>query len=405
MKVLLINPNRFKSPPVPPIGLEHLAASLEMAGHDAYILDLCFSREPIADLDKAMVSFHPEVVGVTVRNVDTVLFRTNEFFLDEIREIIEYVKSRYEVKVIIGGTGVSANPEEILKYMNADYAVCGPAEDVINEVLDKIRFPEKTAPVRRSEYRYDIFCPRKLGKIDYGKYYDLGGVAGFETHKGCGSSCVYCLEANSLVSFKDYRDVIDEIRSIVDSGYNRFHLCDSEFNEDLDYCIDFCSALQNADLHIDWALYMKPVNYSKKLLHLMKKTGVSLIKLTVDSWKKCPLYYTDIEKIIFMAKSCGLNIVVDFLTGFPYEDEDTLKRYLDMFRRVQPDSVGINTYLRLYKSLQITKVIVGDPELRRNLIGNTGNDAFIKPVFYNHVSTERLNELIAGDRMFRIQGL
>jgi hypothetical protein len=30
---------------------------------------------------------------------------------------------------------------------------------------------------------------------------------------------------------------------------------------------------------------------------------------------------------------------------------------------------------------------------------------FVKPVFYNHISTEKLKELINGDALFRIEGL
>ncbi len=405
MRILLINPNRYKSPPVPPIGLEHIAASLDKSGHDAEILDLCFSANPFDDLDRVMGSFKPDIVGVTVRNVDTVLFQTNEFFLDQIKSIIDYVKSRHGLKVIIGGAGVSANPQGILEYLNADFAVCGPGEDVIGDLLEKILTSDNFGRVHCRKNRYDIFCPRKPGKVDYRKYYELGGVGGFETHKGCGSSCVYCIEANTNVSFKSISDVIDEIRAFVDAGFNRFHLCDSEFNEDLDYCIDFCGALKNTNVDIHWAVYMKPANYNKKLFRLMKETGVSLITLTVDSWKKCSLYYSDIEKIIFTAKSCGLKIMVDFLTGFPYEDEDTLTRYLSMFRRLQPDSVGINTYIRLYKSLQITKIVLNDPSLRNKIIRNAEDDTFVRPVFYNHVSSERLKELIAGDRIFRMEGL
>ena len=58
MKVLLINPNRYKFPPAPPIGLEYLAACLEQKGHTAEILDLCFSEniyEEINDNHKAVV--------------------------------------------------------------------------------------------------------------------------------------------------------------------------------------------------------------------------------------------------------------------------------------------------------------------------------------------------------------
>lgn len=404
MKVLLINPNRYKSPPVPPIGLEYIAGALEERGHEAEIVDLCFSDSQYDDLGRAVAAFTPDIVGVTVRNVDSVLYQTNEFFLDEIRDIIGYLKSRYALRVVIGGTGISADPEGIREYLNADYAVAGPGEDAVNELLEVIQKANNVQRIHRRKYAYYISCPRRRSGVDYKKYVDLGGVAGFETHKGCGSSCVYCIEANSRVSFKNLRDVVGEIKSLVESGCKRFHLCDSEFNEDLDYSIEFCTALKDSGMDIDWAVYMKPANYNKKLFRLMKETGVSLITLTVDSWKKCPLYWSDIEKIIFNAKSFGIKMVVDFLTGFPYEDEDILEFYLDLFRRTGPHSVGINTFIRLYKSLQITDIILRDSKLWDNLIGDTAERTFLKPVFYNQIGTERLKEIIKGDSMFRIEG-
>jgi hypothetical protein len=406
MRVLLINPNRYKFPPVPPIGLEHVAAVIGEGGHVCEILDLCFSDSPYEDMDKSIVSFKPDIAGVTVRNVDTVLYQTNEFFLNEIRDIISHMRRLWGLKVIVGGTGVATDPEGVLEYLGADYAVVGPAEGAINELLDDIDRGENVEQrIRLRKYRYDISCPRRPDQIDYGKYVEHGGIAGFDTHKGCSSSCVYCIEANTKVSFKRIQDVVWEIRRLVDAGYKRFHLCDSEFNEDLDYALDFCNALKKEGLGIDWALYMKPANYNKKLFRLMKESGVSLITLTVDSWKKCPLYWTDIERIVFTARSMGLKIVVDFLTGFPYEDEETLLFYLDLFRRVRPDSVGINAYVRLYRKLQITDIILRDEALRKNLIGYGKDGDLVLPVFYNQLTPERLGELIKGEQLFRIEGL
>jgi len=405
MKVLLINPNMYRFPPVPPIGIEHLAARLEEGGHVVRVLDLCFSPDPYRDLEGAVLSFGPEIAGVTVRNIDTVLYETNEFFLDEIRNLIGRIKSEFGLKVVIGGTGLMTDPEGVLDYLDADYAVVGPADDVVNDLLEEFSGGGEPAKIWRRKYRYDIACPRRRQVIDYGAYFSHGGIAGFETHKGCGSSCVYCLEANSYVSFKAISDVILEIRDLVDAGFSRFHLCDPEFNEDLDYCTEFCTALKRSGVKIDWALYLKPANYNRRLFKLMKETGVSLITLTVDSWRKCSLYYADIEKIVFMAKAEGLKIVVDFLAGFPHEEESTLVYFLDMFRRLGPDSVGINTYIRLYKSLQITPVIMGDPGLRKYILGDSVNSFFIRPVFYNHVNPGRLRELIGGDKIFRIEGM
>jgi tRNA A37 methylthiotransferase MiaB len=381
-----------------------MAASVERGGHESMILDLCFSGAPQRELDEAIGEFRPDVAAVTVRNVDTVLYRDNEFFLDDIKDLVGRVKKRYGLRVIVGGSGVSVDPEGVLDYLQADYAVAGPGEDKINELLERIQSSEGIPKVHRRKYSYEISCPRTRDGIDYGRYYERGGIAGFETHKGCSSSCVYCTEANTNVSLKNIPDVIEEITGFSSSGFRRFHLCDAEFNEDIDYCTDFLGALRDARLGIDWAVYMKPANYNKRLFRLMKETGVSLITLTVDSWKKCTLYYSDIEKIIFIAKSCGLKIVVDFLGGFPYEDENTLVWYLDLFRRLQPDSVGVNTYIRLYSKLPITKIIMNDQQLKKSLLGYSGDETLITPVFYNHVDPARLRELIGRDKLFRIEG-
>lgn len=405
MRVLLINPNRYKYPPVPPIGLEHVAGTLDESGHKTEILDLCFSDSPYEEMDKSVVSFKPDIVGMSVRNVDTVLYQTNEFFLDGVRDLISHIRRLWGLKVIVGGTGVTTDPEGVLEYLGADYAVSGPAEGCINELLaDILRRENLNKRIRLRNYRYDISCPRRPDKIDYGRYFRNGGIAGFDTHKGCSSSCVYCSEANTKVSVKKIQDVVGEIRHLAGSGCKRFHLCDSEFNEDLDYALDFCKALKEEGLGIEWALYMKPANYNKKLFRLMKESGVSLITLTVDSWKKCPLYWGDIEKIIFLAKSSGLRIIVDFLCGFPYEEDETFFFYLDLFRRVQPDSVGINTYIRLYRKLQIADIILKDEGLRKNVIGYRNGGGLVEPVFYNHLTPERLGELIKGEPLFRIEG-
>ncbi|MBI5640685.1 MAG: cobalamin B12-binding domain-containing protein [Nitrospirae bacterium] len=404
MKLLLINPNRYRKPPVPPIGLEYVAGFLEAEGHKTEVLDLCFSEKPLDDIDRAARSFLPEAVGITVRNIDSVLYQANEFYLDEIRGFIEYIKTTFDLEVIIGGAAISANPEGVLEYLNADYAISGPAEDVISEVINDIQNNNRSRRIYRRKYGYEISCPRKMAIKDYRIYADHGGIAGFETHKGCGSSCIYCIEADTPVAFRRPREVIDEIRQLVNSGFSRFHLCDAEFNEDIDYCLDFCAELRGSGMEIDWSAYMKPSQYNKKLVRVLKDTGLSLITLTVDSWKKCPLYWSDIERLIFSAKSCGIKVLVDFLTGFPYEEEDTLLWYLDMFRRLQPDGVSINTYIRLYKSTRITELILNDSRLKKYLIGNTGELSMIMPVFYNQINPDRLSELIKGDRLFRVEG-
>ncbi len=405
MRVLLVNPNRYRHPPVPPLGLECLAASLEAHGHDAEILDLCFAGDVRAAVECAVRSFRPDIAGVTVRNIDTVLYHTNEFFLDEIKDVIGYLKGDHHLPVLVGGSGLPADPGGILEYLGADYAVSGPAEAVIDGILRRIGNGVSPGTVFKGAFRSGVSCRRLRHGIDYKRYFEEGGVAGFETHKGCSSDCVYCLEAKRPVSFKKIEDVIDEIRVLVEAGYDHFHLCDSEFNEDADYATAFCSALREAGLNIRWALYMKPLYASKSFFKLLRDCGVYLVTIAVDSWRKCTLYWEDYEKCVFAAKAHGIRVAVDFLTGFPHETEDEIREYVDILKKPLPDSVGVNTYIRLYRGLKITDIILGDPALRNRLVGQTEPLSLIRPVFYNQIPSEKLSDLIGGDPLFRIDGL
>lgn len=273
--------------------------------------------------------------------------------------------------------------------------------DVINTLKGAINYGK----VIHGTFSTEQSCPRRPDLVDYGKYYDEGGVAGFETHKGCSSSCVYCLEAKTHVSFRRSEDVIEEIRGLVEKGYDHFHLCDSEFNESLDYSLEFCSALKKSGMPMKWAVYMKPGNINEQQLQLLKDTGVYLITLSVDSWKRGLEYQSQVEHFISTVKPFGIKLAVDFLTGFPYENDDTVLRWMDLFRKAKPDTVGINTYIRLHTALRLTDIILKDIQLRDSLLGDTHDKTFIKPVFYNRIPTDKLVQLINSDPLFRIEGV
>ncbi|MFA6471947.1 MAG: cobalamin-dependent protein, partial [Candidatus Latescibacterota bacterium] len=80
MKILLINPNRYRTPPVPPLGLEYLSDALKKTRHTCRILDLCFEENAIEAIESAVRDFNPDTAGLTIRNIDTVLFENNIFF-------------------------------------------------------------------------------------------------------------------------------------------------------------------------------------------------------------------------------------------------------------------------------------------------------------------------------------
>ncbi len=56
--------------PVVPNGVACVASALEAAGHEVRVADLCFARDPHAKAREAARAARPDVIGISVRNLD-----------------------------------------------------------------------------------------------------------------------------------------------------------------------------------------------------------------------------------------------------------------------------------------------------------------------------------------------
>lgn len=411
LKILLINPNRMLNPPVIPIGLEYLATALENHNHDVNILDLCFTSSPMEALDNNLKKEKYDIIGFSIRNIDSCIYFNNEFYLPEFKNLINSVK-KYEAPVVLGGAGFSAMPNEILEYLQADYGIIGPGEKSFPEFLElwqKGKIENKIF----NGWNYgldDSLINIRAKKVDYQQYLTNEGIIGFSTHTGCQNQCPYCIEAGTKVSFKKIANIIEEIEYLVNMGYTHFHLCDSEFNSDLNFSIEFCEVLAKKSLPLKWTLYMKPYPYNERLFQVLHESNAYLITLSVDSDKITQTLnnysYADLAKIIDYCKKYKIELAIDLLTGYSYETIDSTKEMLEFFQKNRPKTVGISFYYRIFKNTALEKTIRNDLALQKNLTRvQSVEENFLKPIFFNRLEYKDLQELIAGDELFRIAGI
>src|SRR5450759_958781 len=140
-KILLINSNRFKHPwPVIPFGLICIATVLETNGsHNIYFLDLCFSLNCNEDIQKAVRNFVPDVIGISIRNIDDTGGYNTHFLLEDVKnDVIDYCRKEFSGPIIIGGPSVGISGREMLDYFDLEYAVRGDGEAVMLEFVKRI---------------------------------------------------------------------------------------------------------------------------------------------------------------------------------------------------------------------------------------------------------------------------
>ena len=206
---------------------------------------------------------------------------------------------------------------------------------------------------------------------------------------------------------------MEEIEYLVKLGYTHFHLCDSEFNSDLNYSIEFCESLGKKSLYLNdfkWTLYMKPFPYNERLFQLLHESNAYLITLSVDSDRRTQTLnnysYIDLAKIIDFCNKYNIELAIDMLTGYPYETIDSTKKMIDFFQKNRPKTVGISFYYRIYKNTALEKLIRNDPELQKLLTRvYSEEDNYLEPVFFSQYIQEDLEELINDDELFRIAGI
>lgn len=288
--VVLVNPNKV-FPPIAPYALDVLTTSLETAGFTVEVIDLTFRRDEWeTDLREYFADRNPLLVGVTVRNTDTVYAYEQRPFVNEHKEIIDAVKRFTDAPIVAGGVGFSTMPFALVDYFDIDFGVKGPGEVILCELAEALR-TERTKRTERAERTDDsgpsavqavpglivnerggevvrippaqLLAGREEAatiqvtghnesrawqadttaayrrrsevrfRVDNLAYYRAGGLGSILTKNGCVYRCTQCVEPDAKgtrFARREVTAVVDEMEMLTDQGIYDLHTTDSEFN-------------------------------------------------------------------------------------------------------------------------------------------------------------------------------
>ncbi|WP_371501710.1 tryptophan 2-C-methyltransferase [Kitasatospora sp. NBC_00374] len=410
--VLLVNPNKVH-PPIAPYALDVLTTSLEAAGFEVEVLDLTFHRE---DWKSCLAEYFavrsPMLIGVTVRNTDTVYAFEQRPFVGEHKEIITEIKRLTDAPIVGGGIGFSTMPFALVDYFGINYGVKGPGERIICDLADalatgrdpatvaglirntpqgvfrvppavlSVRHGMPAAPLPAGQFEPRVWqvdtaatYVRRSGapyKVDNLLYYQRGGLGGILTKNGCTYRCSHCVEPDAKgvrTGRREVESVVDEMQSLAAQGILDQHTTDSEFNLAISHAKSLLREIVRRR-HADPAnplndlrlwVYCQPSPFDEEFADLLAAAGCRGVNVGSDhvrkdmlqGWKvteKGTTYYdfADTERLVRLCHERGMLTMVEALFGMPGETPESMRDCVEAFMALDATVTGFSLGLRLF---------------------------------------------------------
>lgn len=415
MKVLLVSANRERSPyPVFPIGLAFVAAPLKAAGHELDAIDLCFETKPEAALASAMESFLPDVVVLSLRNIDNVTWPVCRSYLAGVREIVELCGAR--APVVVGGSGFSLMPLKILATIGADFGVVGEGEEILPLLLQRIERRESAAglPGVVIKGKGDFLPPMPVEEIgvpdrrlfDVARYQREGGMANVQTKRGCPFACIYCtyplLEGHN-VRLRPIGEIIAEIRFLQDHcGVSYIYFVDDIFNYPADFASALCRSMKAEGFSINWSAFINPAFISPLLLDEMLAAGCDAVEYGTESGSPLMLRnlgkafsVEDVRSASLLCRGRGVDFAHYILFGGPGETRETVLESFRLMDELEPTAVIAMTGIRIYPGTPLHRTALDEGVVN-------ADTNLLEPVFYiSQPLRDELAALVTGEAVKR----
>ena len=399
MKILLVATNqadrfmdRMVVRPVP-IGLAYLAAAVDEGRHELRVLDLMFSEDGPGDVEDAVREFGPELVGLSIRNLDNQSSSNSVWNLPGVREIVERVRGESEATVLCGGPAFSILPGECLEYVGADLGIAGDAAEAFATLVDRLESGEDYRDVPGIVYRRDdgevavsegrfvsdFHNFPRLDLLDMRRYNGSGFGVGVVTKL----AQAYYPTLDSSFDGSDWRarpagEVVEEIAALNrDFGINKVFFIDSGFNVPADAAKALCIAILESGLKIRWNSYARPGSGDEELFGLMKRSGCSLALISESGRGSGELSerLNGLEATAHLCEKAGLPFTMNVVFGEPGETRESVERKIEFLESVRPAFAVLRLGTRVLPNTAAARTAIEE-----GLIESESD--LLRPVFY-----------------------
>jgi len=299
-KLLLISANRCENPfPVYPIALSYLSGYIasRFQGIEVRIFDcLCESEESLLLL---LREFAPDLIGISIRNIDNVNMVSRETFVSDCQSLMPIIRQNSAAPVVLGGAGYSIFPEQMLSLLQADFGIIGEGEESLCRLVECLASQGDFSDIEGLVYQRDgqiLVNERKRDLerftplfsdplLDY--YWQHSGIMNIQTKRGCPFACIYCtypLIDGHRVRPLDSDGIVEAISRLNrEKGIDYFFFTDSVFNLNREFNLELAEEIVRRDLKIRWGAYFSPHGLDAEELSLYQRSGLTHIEFGTES--------------------------------------------------------------------------------------------------------------------------
>jgi radical SAM superfamily enzyme YgiQ (UPF0313 family) len=420
MKVLLcqsyLGSALYPLPVVFPLGLAYIASSIK-AEHEVHCWDPNITQSPMKELPRLLEKIEPQVVGLSLRNVDSSVSTACESFYPQFVSFLRIIRERLpNCKIVVGGAGFSLFAEEIMSSNpEIDFGVVSEGEQSFSQLLRDMDHPEridnlvfrKNGRICFTEHRFfenfesSPFPSRELFNLK--EYRKKPYSINLMTKRGCEFQCIFC--PNSFISGCKYRlrspkSVVDEIEQMKNCfDLDNYFFADSTFNHPFDYARKVCQELAARKLDINWMADFHPGFTNESFIKEAVQSGCTMFNFSPDGASDNALAalrkgmcMEDIKKTISSLKKVeGSKACFNFMYDLPqYNSEHIagLTRLIPQMECSLREKLFIIylTKIRIYPHSQLYNLAV-----KEKLISKNTN--ILYPIYYS--SSSKVENMIA----------
>ena len=399
MRVLFISANREDiNMATLPLGMVLVAEATRAAGHQVELLDLLGQAQPAQAVRQAIAALAPQVIGISVRNIDDQCMARPRFLLDQALTVVQACRQECSAPLVLGGAGYSIFPQSALAYLGADMGIEGEGEEAFVQLLellagggDPAGVPGLHLPGQAPRQSKRLLAG--LDRLPWPAALELLGRQAaspelwvpVQTRRGCPLNCVYCstpaIEGPRLRRCTP-QGAAQALAALHQAGARRFFVTDNTFNLPPSHALRFCRALTALNLGLQWRGIIYPSRLSPELVEAMAQSGCLEVSLGFESGSPAMLArlgkrfsLEDVRHDARLLAKHGIRRMGFLLLGGPGETQESVRQSLAFADSLGLEALKLTVGLRVYPGTGLHRL-----GLAQGLLAT--DDDLLQPRFY-----------------------